>query len=167
LACGENVPAIFQIVFLTLVHETGSGYLGCVGTWASGPRCLKTFTYAGSNGAGDWRLGKLQVATRYNFPVFGTTTFTAPVVETYTYGGKQGRASKRDTSVSVSGGSPESFTQSWTWNDLGDPASVTYPKCTHAACTAATNRTVSPAYTNGFLTAVPGYTGAITYHPNG
>jgi RHS repeat-associated protein len=152
---------------VTQIRETGGGFLGCVATWTSGPRCLKTFAYATGNGTGDWRLGKLQTAKRYNYPVIGAATYTAPATETYTYGGKQGRVSKRDTSVSVNGGSPESFTQSWTWNDLGDTASTTYPKCTHAACTAATNRTVSPAYTHGWLTAVPGYASAITYHPNG
>lgn len=152
---------------VTQVRESGSGFLGCVATWTTGPKCLEVFTYATANGASDYRLGKLQTASRYNYPVIGTTTYTAKVTETMVYGGKQGRVSSRDTSQTTSGSTPESFTQSWVWNDLGNVASTTYPRCTHAACTAGTVRTVSATYTNGFLTAVPGYASPISYHPNG
>jgi hypothetical protein len=62
---------------VTQIRETGSGFLGCLATWTSGPRRLKTFAYAASNGTGDWRLGKLQTAKRYNYPVIGTATYTA------------------------------------------------------------------------------------------
>lgn len=34
---------------LTRIRETGSGFTGCQATWASGPRCLKEFTYGTSN----------------------------------------------------------------------------------------------------------------------
>ncbi|HSL81718.1 MAG TPA: hypothetical protein VLF66_03025 [Thermoanaerobaculia bacterium] len=143
------------------------------GAW----RPVRTFTYATTNALPNRRLGKLEVARAYNHVVLGGTPHTVEVTETYTYAGKQGRVSKRDTATAVT--SPftsvlGSFTQSWTWNDLGDRASTTYPRCTHAGCAATTNRTVTPAYTHGFLTAVPGYTSAtapsgrpITYHPNG
>jgi hypothetical protein len=151
---------------LTFTYD-GAERLTQVKETATGGRVVKSFTYATSNGAGNWRLGKLQVARRYNHVVLGASPLTVEVAETYAYGGKQGRASQRDTAVFVNGGASESFSQNWSWNDLGDPASVTYPRCTHGGCTAATLRTVSPAYTNGFLTAVPGYASAITYHPNG
>ncbi len=130
-------------------------------------RPLKSFTFATANGAGDYRLGKLQVARGYNYPVIGATNYTVEIDETYAYGGKEGRVSNRNTVNVVNGSAAESFTQSWVWNDLGDPASVTYPRCTQAGCSAGTVRTVSPTYTNGFLTAVPGYSSSITYHPNG
>ncbi len=130
-------------------------------------RPLKSFTFATANGAGDYRLGKLQVARGYNYPVIGATNYTVEIDETYAYGGKEGRVSNRNTVNVVNGTPAESFTQSWVWNDLGDPASVTYPRCTQAGCSAGTVRTVSPTYTNGFLTAVPGYSSSITYHPNG
>jgi hypothetical protein len=39
-----------------------------------GGRLLKTFSYANSNGTNDWRLGKLQTSTRYNYPVLGGTS---------------------------------------------------------------------------------------------
>ncbi len=128
---------------------------------------MKSFTFATANGAGDYRLGKLQVARGYNYPVIGATSYTVEIDETYAYGGKEGRVSNRNTVNVVNGTPGESFTQSWVWNDLGDPASVTYPRCTQAGCSAGTVRTVSPTYTNGFLTAVPGYSSSITYHPNG
>jgi RHS repeat-associated protein len=67
----------------------------------------------------------------------------------------------------VNGGAAESFTQGFTWNDLGDVASLSYPQCTHTACTATSPRTVSFGYTNGFLTSVPGYASLLRYHPNG
>ncbi len=130
-------------------------------------RPLKSFTFATANGAGDDRLGKLQVARGYNYPVIGATSYTVEIDETYAYGGKEGRVSNRATVNVINGSAAESFTQSWVWNDLGDPASVTYPRCTQAGCSAGTVRTVSPTYTNGFLTAVPGYSSSITYHPNG
>lgn len=135
-------------------------------------RPAKQLTYATANGTGDYRLGKLQIGTRYNYPSIGATSYSVPVTETYTYAGKQGAVSKRDTSLTVAAnggppGTPTTFTQSWTWNDLGQLASVTYPRCTHAACTAGTSRTVTPTYTNGFLTAVSGYASSITYHSNG
>ncbi|HSL84883.1 MAG TPA: RHS repeat-associated core domain-containing protein [Thermoanaerobaculia bacterium] len=141
---------------VTQVRETGTG-----------GRVLKALTYATTNATGDHRLGKLQVARGYNHVVIGTTPYTVELAETYTYGGKQGRVSKRDTVTFVNGGAGESFTQSWVWNDLGERASTTYPKCTHAGCTATTTRTVTPTYAHGWLTSVSGYASSITYHPNG
>ena len=64
------------------------------------------------------------------------------------------------------GAPSESFTQSWSWNALGDLGSVSYPQCAFAACVPV-SRTVSPGYTNGFLTSVPGWASSISYHPNG
>ena len=97
-------------------------------------------------------------------------SYEAQVEETYAYGGVAGRVSQRDLAITLNGNTGETFTQSWTYNDLGDVASVTYPKCTFSRCTsdgAGTTRTVSPTYTRGYLTAVPGYANAITYHPSG
>jgi hypothetical protein len=64
---------------------------------------LKTFTYAGSNGTGDWRLGKLQLAKRYNYPTIGATTYTTAVNQSYSYGGQQGRVSALETSMTFNG----------------------------------------------------------------
>jgi hypothetical protein len=91
---------------------------------------------------------------------------TVAIAETYVHGGRQGRASSRTTQMFYNGASSESFTQSWSWNALGDLGSVSYPQCTFAACLPVA-RTVSPGYTNGFLTSVPGWASSISYHANG
>jgi RHS repeat-associated protein len=59
----------------------------------------------------------------------------------------------------------ESFSQSWTWNALGDLGSITYPACQFAACVPVA-RSILPGYTNGFLTSVPGWA-TLSYHANG
>ena len=108
---------------LTKVQETG--------TAAQAGRVLKTFSYAGANGTNDWRLGKLQQASRYDYVTVGGSPITVQVTEAYTYGGRDGRVSRRDTQASTG----ESFTQAFTYNDLGLASSLTYPTCTHAGCT--------------------------------
>ncbi len=55
------------------------------------------------------------------------------------------------------------FTQGFTWNDLGKLASQSYPDSDQFSDTA---RTVSYTYTNGFLTGVPSFTTSISYYPN-
>ena len=100
-------------------------------------------------------------------------TATAEIRETYTYGGRGGRISRRDlvnnfTFNDIGPSIAESFTQTWTHTDLGDVATLGYPQCTFAACSAAaTPKTVTHSYSRGFLTGVDGYTSSITYHPNG
>ncbi|HEX4965586.1 MAG TPA: DUF4157 domain-containing protein [Thermoanaerobaculia bacterium] len=94
-------------------------------------RPLKAFTYAPANGFNDWSNGKLKVASRYNYFTIGTGSITARIDETYSYGGRDGRVSRRDTASSTG----ESFTQSFSYNALGLADTVTYPTCTHAGCT--------------------------------
>lgn len=149
---------------LFLIRETGGAQ-----------RSLKAFTYGTDNPVGNYRKGKVLYAQRYNYPVVGGSTFTALITETYTYGGREGRVSQRDTQLSVNGGTNESFTQSFGWDELGNAQTINYPQCTVAGC-ATPARTVTGTYTNGWLTAIPGYTGTapgqavgvgLTYHPNG
>jgi RHS repeat-associated protein len=133
---------------------------------------LKSFSYWQANGTNNWSNGKLKDATRYNYPVLGTTPHTAVINERYNYGGLGGRVSKRDTSLTFDNAAAESFTQSFGWTELGDPATLDYPQCTNAGCVsvAASPRTVVDGYGNGALTSVAsgGTTwGSITYHPNG
>ncbi len=140
-------------------------------------RLLKEYAYANDNPAGNPRKGKVRDAKRYNYPVVGGSTFTALITETYLYGGREGRVSQRDTQLSVNGATNESFTQSFGWDELGNDQTITYPQCTIAGATGCNPvRTVTANYTNGWLTAVPGYTGTVpgqtvgiglTYHPNG
>ena len=87
------------------------------------------------------------------------------VTETYTYGGKGGRVSERVTAA----GPIYSFRQTWTHNDLGKAATVTYPLCTFNPCQGeapAPARTVAFNYAKGLLSSVPGYADSITYHSN-
>jgi RHS repeat-associated protein len=130
-------------------------------------RPLKSFTYAPSNGTNDLRQGKLWQASRYNYFVLGGTSFTARIDETYIYGGRDGRVSSRNTASSTG----ESFTQSFSYTALGLSDTVTYPSCTHAACTAtpAPARTVQNTYVQGLLTGVSANGtsyGTISYYPN-
>ncbi|MEP7012661.1 MAG: RHS repeat-associated core domain-containing protein [Acidobacteriota bacterium] len=150
---------------MTRVRETGT-FIGC-GTTTQ-PRCLKEYTFGTANSGSDLRLGKVQVAKRYNYPKLGTTTHTVAVAETYVYAGKDGRASKRDTQTFFNTAPTEAFTQGFTYDDLGNTASLAYPQCTHAGCApgAANPKTVAFAYTEGLLTAVPGYASSITYNSN-
>ncbi|HEX6900065.1 MAG TPA: RHS repeat-associated core domain-containing protein [Thermoanaerobaculia bacterium] len=100
-------------------------------------RLLKSFTYATANGgAADWSQGKLRQASRYNYVTLGGAPYTLQIAETYTYGGVDGRVSRRDTAAYVNGStSPsESFTQSFAYNALGLTSSLDYPRCTHAGC---------------------------------
>ena len=103
--------------------------------WGASGRLLKQLDYAGANGANDYRQGKLQQATRNNYVTLGATQNTVQVVETYTYGGKDGRISQRDTQVTTNSTVAEGFTQTFAYDDLGLPNNLGYPRCTHAACT--------------------------------
>ncbi|MFL6192558.1 MAG: hypothetical protein ACJ75H_00195, partial [Thermoanaerobaculia bacterium] len=93
---------------LTQVQETGGS-----------ARVLKAFSYATANGTNDWRQGKLRTATRYNYVTMSGVAATVQVTETYIYGGRDGRVSQRDTAVAKNGSNVGSFTQGFTYNDLG------------------------------------------------
>jgi hypothetical protein len=141
---------------LTQVRETGGLQ-----------RILKTFTFATANGSNDWANGKLRqaVANSYYDPGSQTTYFLSQ--ETYTYGGTGGRISQRDTLAGIVGGYQGTFTQGFTWSDLGVPASVTYPQKAGVGSA----RTVTFDLTNGWLTRVhegaTNYASSISYHANG
>ena len=104
---------------------------------AVGTRILKTFTYVDFNGTNDWSQGKLKQALRNNYVNVSGTVLTVPVTETYTYGGRDGRVSQRDTLATTGGSTAASFTQGFTYDDLGLVNALSYPLCTHAGCTAA------------------------------
>ena len=64
-----------------------------------------------------------------------TAEYKAQVMETYTYGGLDGRVSRRNTALFVDDVPRESFTQGFSYNVLGLTSSLEYPTCTHAGCT--------------------------------
>lgn len=156
---------------LTQVRETGAG--ACITTSGTvGPRCLKSFTYATSNGTNaagltDYRKGKVTSASRYNY-VGAPFNATVEVKETYEYAGRGGRTSQKDTYQIFNGGNSEIFRQTFTWDELGSLASQTYPDCiATTVCGASSPRSVSYGYTKGRLTSVSGFATSVTYHPNG
>jgi RHS repeat-associated protein len=156
---------------VTRIRESGT-FVAC-GTNAR-PRCLKEYTFGTANSGSDLRLGKVQVAKRYNYPILGTITHPIAVAETYTYAGKDGRVSKRDTQVVFDTMPTEAFTQGFTYDDLGNTASLAYPQCTHTGCApgAASPKSVNFSYTEGLLASVRDaatsfpYASSITYQSN-
>ncbi|MEM6457749.1 MAG: hypothetical protein AAF772_21850, partial [Acidobacteriota bacterium] len=88
------------------------------------------------------------------------------VTERYAHDGPGGAVSRKTTEVS--GG--QRFTQAWQYNDLGDVTTLTYPRCTHAACT---SDGVGPAsaqtrgYSRGYLSSIPGFLNGIDYDVSG
>jgi RHS repeat-associated protein len=107
------------------------------------------------------------------------TIYDISVQEQYTYSGVDGRISKKVTSTNIPNGAV--FEQSFTYNQLGNIASQSYPKCMNATCVQSSAQrpwTVSYGYTNGSLTSVGGgagegntatgtYATGITYSFNG
>jgi hypothetical protein len=121
----------------------------------------KELTYATANGSSDWRNGKLVAAKMHN-RYDGSTDFS--VEDDYVYGERQGRVSQRQTKTRTEpSGTIYTFTQGFTWNDLGKLATQSYPDSDQFGDT---TRSVSYTYTNGFLTAVPSFATSISYHPN-
>ena len=133
---------------------------------------LKAMTYAATNVAAtpttpaNWRAGKLETATAVNRPftltVGGGTSGETTVIETYTYAGRGGRVSDKTTTVTLAGAPTgnfsQSFTQSFSWTELGQLASLTYPTCVPlTACTNTMQRTVYNEYQGGRLVAVHPY----------
>jgi RHS repeat-associated protein len=139
---------------LTQVRETGGAQ-----------RPLERYAYGTASPGGDWKNGKLEVAERFHYVTLGTAPFTVELEETYTYAGRDGRPSKRDTRLWTNGVNTDRFTQTFAYEPLGRVSSLGYPQCTH--CPAPAPRTVSPSYTQGRLTAVPGWASAVSYHANG
>lgn len=131
-----------------------AGRLTGVETNEATPKALVDLVYA-DDIAPDWANGKLRSATRHNW-VGGVDN---PVSETYTYDGVGGRVSRRATSVEYN-----YLTQDFTWNEIGQLDSVTYPQSGGGE---EPTRTVSYDYSSGYLTGVPEYASSITYSVNG
>jgi RHS repeat-associated protein len=129
-------------------------------------RLLKQWMYAASNGTGDHRNGKVLSAARNNYVAIGATPFKVTFIETFKYGGRDGRVSQRTLTQSTNDGAvTETFLQSWVYDVLGAVASLEYPNCQHAVCPSSP-RTVTNGYSNGFPTSVTGFATGITYHSN-
>jgi RHS repeat-associated protein len=155
----------------TLVYNTAYGP-NCNPNPISTPTCVKQFTY---DNVAAGALGRLYQASRFNHILFGGTPITDEWTYTYNYtNGLDGRVSQRTLQHTFNGqatGAQESFTQAWTYTQLGKIDTETYPNCapTFTSCSGTTNLAPQNLYTNGFLTGVNGYTTSpgITYYPNG
>ena len=133
-------------------------------------RVVKAYAYGSANGTGvdgktSYKKGRLESAARTNYDR-GAIGFDAAVTEAYEYTGVGGRVSRRMTDVKNGSTVIASFDQRGTWNELVSLLSTSYPDCTGPASCAGSDpaRTVSNTYTNGFLTAVPGFATSISYH---
>lgn len=149
---------------LTQIRQTGPG--ACVTVKNTGPLCLKSFTYATANSGTDYRRGKLVAASRYNY-VASPFNATVEVKETWQYAGRGGRMSQQETANLVGGTQYEVFRQTFTWNEIGDLASHTWPDCATPDRCGTAPRTQTYGYTKGRLTSVPGFAPTIAYHPSG
>lgn len=145
-------------------------------------RNLKLFTYGSSNGAADYRNGRLIQATRYNW-FTDSPGFLWQIVEKYTYAGRDGRISKRETNDHECIGAPSvcnppgtgepkrAFEVSSSYDELGAVATVQQPACLHSRCAGVIpSRTVSNQYDQGWLESVAwngAVASAIAYHDNG
>ncbi len=148
---------------LTRVSETGGNP-------------LKDFVYGTANGTNNHLKGKLHRQSRYNYVTLNGSPFTVHLRETFTYGGRDGRVSKRELEsfVNTATAPQESFVQTFTYDPLGNLKQLTYPECTHQACIDQLKQlpwTVENVYDNGLLTSVgiPGtsdYYARLAYHPN-
>jgi hypothetical protein len=135
-------------------------------------RLLKQFNYSDGNSGANYTQGKLTAATRYNHLTVGEVNVT----ENYTYTGPAGLLFQKDTAVTLAGSQFQTFTQTYTYNDLATANAVQYPVCAPATpCTLSGGiGTLSRGFSNGRLTLVgtgaPGTFnayGAISYHPTG
>ncbi|HEY0144113.1 MAG TPA: RHS repeat-associated core domain-containing protein [Thermoanaerobaculia bacterium] len=133
-------------------------------------KILKEISYDSATG---WGKGKVWQAKRHNHDRLANDVV---VTETYTYSGREGMVSRRDTCIGSSactGASDKKFNVQFSYQDQGLPTSVTYPDCTApAGCNSADTswaRTLNFSYANNMLTSVwqSGVTwGSLTYHDN-
>jgi YD repeat-containing protein len=175
---------------LTYTYDAAERPLSVSGRDPSSPsvfRPLKGFTYGTDNGNGsNYRIGKLVQATRYNY---GEVDMYPPdpeyiVDDVYDYTDPAGRRSTRTTTlkevdpVTRAISTLQQFTMSETYNDLGLPATMTYPIC--AGCgmppTDPDRHLMTRTYSLGRLKSLTdydsllgtsGYVSDIGYWPNG
>ena len=115
--------------------------------------------------------GKLVQAVRHNY--IDRIGWDAIVTENYTYAGKGGAMSRRNTNVLHGPGSADAnnFTQSFEYNDLGLVSKLTYPSVTAGDLLGkGPIRDVFYDYTNGYLMNLRNGTTSVAsfnYHANG
>jgi RHS repeat-associated protein len=149
-------------------HHDAAGRLTTV-KYANDSAILKELRYWGTDGGGTWGRGRLRSERRVR--PLGSESRTAggyQWTKEYAYSGIGGRVSGATSTLASEDGQARAvFTESYTWTQLGDLATVGYPQ----AGTAPPAATVTYTYSNGWLTGVTSASGALasglTYHPNG
>ncbi len=126
---------------------------------------LVAFTYDERDGSRPGASnGKPVRASRFNY----RDVFTLEVRQDFDYYGTEGAPSARVMRLITGGVAHEKFTQTFSYNDLGDPSSVRYPTCDFAECPPTVpSRTIDVFYDQGLPVAISGYASALKYHPNG
>ncbi len=134
---------------------------------------IGTFIYYGEDGipddrdGGTWSEGKLATATRFNLFDAGAPWDQVDVTESYEYDGIGGAVSRKQTDITLgTGATPVLFEQGWTYNDLGQVATTTYPEEVDAAGTLP-DLVVTNGFSNGWLTSVTPGVEEMTYYANG
>ena len=138
-------------------------------------RAQKELLYAAANDGNNKKKGKLETAIRLNYAAcqdlscFGDAI---KVTEQYRYD-LLGRTSGRTTVIDdVTHGSPlliKSIDQIFTYNELGLPATASYPTCDDCGVPsgATPRRDISLGYEAGMLQSIGGYVSRLTYAPSG
>jgi hypothetical protein len=174
-ALGNALNQSFTLTELSFAFDR-AGRVTTVRETNNPARIWKEFTYADSNGPNDWRAGKLWTARRHNFMNNWAPVTDAVVTETFTYGGKNGRVSRYDVSLSDGPALREGFSQSYTYTDLGEIEQAAYPASTFSGSgNLGRSRVVTNNYVTGRITSVTGtvsaqsesWASSIGYHPNG
>ncbi|MEM7050148.1 MAG: RHS repeat-associated core domain-containing protein [Acidobacteriota bacterium] len=132
---------------------------------------LKEYFYGRDAAFGQGGIGRLVQTKRLNrLPVgtpleVGVLEEPVTVTETLFYEQDSPRIAGRE----VRSSSGRVFDQSFRYNALGQIVSEDYPLCLYpAGCgQASPARTVDRLYDEGWLTAIPGFVGGVSYHPNG
>ena len=125
-------------------------------------------------GYGTGKLWKAVQHNRLGLPWSEFPLDDVIVTETYSYQGKGGAVSSRNTLVQglalAVGAADPSFDVDYVYNDLGNVSKLTYPTCANPNCTASVldGRDVDYDYDEGLLSNVVGWMdNPITYHQNG
>jgi RHS repeat-associated protein len=133
---------------------------------------LKEFVYDQTSSS-DAGLGRLDKAIRRNEVQFsgqGSAT-NYQVTETYEYGGRMGRPSKRTTQLAVGATNAEQWVLQSTYDSMGGVDQLTYPVCSGSGCStgSTSSRPIDFDYEAGRLDQIAGWTssGGIGYHPSG
>jgi hypothetical protein len=89
------------------------------------------------------------------------------VTESYKYF-NHGDVKEKTTRIDNQSGLLQSFKQNYSYNDLGQTSTLTYPSCNDATrpCGAGGLSSISPVYQNGWLTQIPNFA-TISYAPSG